>query len=56
MTKQFAEIVGEPLQSDGVKNCFGILGDTLNSFAVALSKREIQWVHMRHQEAGAVAA
>lgn len=55
MTK-VAEVIVETLQAAGVKNCYGIVGDTLNTFAVALSKSEIEWVHMRHEEAGAFAA
>jgi pyruvate dehydrogenase (quinone) len=56
MTKKVAEIVVEVLQAAGVRNCYGIVGDTLNTFAVALSKSDIAWVHMRHEEAGAFAA
>ena len=50
MTKKVAEIVVEVLQAAGVRNCYGIVGDTLNTFAVSLSRSEIDWVHM-HEEA-----
>src|SRR5258708_24927439 len=56
MTQKVAEIVVEVLQAAGVRNCYGIVGDTLNTFAVALAKSEIRFVHMRHEEAGAFAA
>jgi pyruvate dehydrogenase (quinone) len=40
----------------GVKRCYGIVGDTLNQIARAIHERKIEWVHMRHEEAGAFAA
>jgi len=40
----------------GVKNCYGIVGDTSNTFATSLSKCGIEFVHVRHEEAGAFAA
>src|SRR5260370_13312297 len=56
MSKKVAEVIVETLQSAGVKNCYGIVGDTLNTFATSLSRSEIKFVHMRHEEAGAFAA
>jgi pyruvate dehydrogenase (quinone) len=56
MAKKVAEVIVETLQAAGVHTCYGIVGDTLNTFAVALAKSEIAWVHMRHEEAGAFAA
>jgi pyruvate dehydrogenase (quinone) len=56
MTKKVGEIIVETLVAAGVKNCYGIVGDTLNTFATALSKSEIAFVHVRHEEAGAFAA
>jgi pyruvate dehydrogenase (quinone) len=40
----------------GVERCYGIVGDTLNQIAHAIDRSAIQWVHMRHEEAGAFAA
>jgi hypothetical protein len=34
----------------------GIVGDTLNRIAHAIDHSEIDWVHMRHEEAGAFVA
>jgi len=48
--------VVETLQAAGVKRCYGIVGDTLNRIAHAIDVSEIEWVHMRHEEAGAFAA
>src|SRR5579859_588664 len=56
MTKTVADVIVDVLQSAGVRTCYGIVGDTLNTLAVSLSKSEIAWVHMRHEEAGAFAA
>jgi pyruvate dehydrogenase (quinone) len=56
MSKKVAQVVVETLQSAGVKNCYGIVGDTLNTFATSLSRSDIKFVHMRHEEAGAYAA
>ena len=56
MSKKVAQVIVETLQSAGVKNCYGIVGDTLNTFATCLSRSDIKFVHMRHEEAGAFAA
>jgi pyruvate dehydrogenase (quinone) len=56
MSKKVAQVIVEALQTAGVKHCYGIVGDTLNNFATSLSKSEIKFVHMRHEEAGAYAA
>src|SRR5271154_4007356 len=50
---QFAEI----LAVAGVKRVYGIVGDSLNGFTDALRRmKEIEWVHMRHEEGAAFAA
>jgi pyruvate dehydrogenase (quinone) len=56
MGTKVAQVIVDTLVSAGVKNCYGIVGDTLNSFAASLSRSDIQFVHMRHEEAGAFAA
>jgi pyruvate dehydrogenase (quinone) len=56
MSKRVADILIETLQAAGVKRCYGIVGDTLNRIAHAIHESEIEWVHMRHEEAGAFAA
>src|SRR5260370_13199396 len=56
MSKKVAQVIVETLQSAGVKNCYGIVGDTLNTFATSLSRSDIKFVHMRHEEAGAFSA
>jgi pyruvate dehydrogenase (quinone) len=56
MSKLVADLIIETLQAAGVKTCYGIVGDTLNRIAHAIDRSEIDWVHMRHEEAGAFAA
>src|SRR5258707_7633123 len=56
MSKKVAQVIVETLQSAGVKNCYGIVGDTLNTFATSLSRSDIKFVHMRHEEVGAFVA
>ena len=56
MSKRVADVLIETLQAAGVKRCYGIVGDTLNRIAHAIDASEIEWVHMRHEEAGAFAA
>jgi thiamine pyrophosphate-dependent acetolactate synthase large subunit-like protein len=56
MSKKVAEVIVETLPAAGVKHCYGVVGDTLNLIARELDKSEIEWVSMRHEEAGAFAA
>src|SRR5207237_2219261 len=56
MSKRVADLLVEMLQAAGVRTCYGIVGDTLNRIAHAIDRSEIDWVHMRHEEAGAFAA
>ncbi len=51
MSKRVADVLVETLQAAGVKTCYGIVGDTLNRIAHAIDRSEIDWVHMRHEEA-----
>ncbi|GAB3788931.1 thiamine pyrophosphate-dependent enzyme [Dyella agri] len=56
MSKKVAEILVEVLEQAGVKRCYGIVGDTMNLTAEHLDQSSIEWVHVRHEEAGAFAA
>ena len=56
MSKRVADVLVETLQAAGVKRCYGIVGDTLNRITNAIHESKIEWVHMRHEEAGAFAA
>jgi pyruvate dehydrogenase (quinone) len=54
--RKVADIIVEALQAAGVKRCYGVVGDTLNHVTDAIRRSEIDWVHVRHEEAGAFAA
>jgi pyruvate dehydrogenase (quinone) len=56
MSKKVAEVIIGTLEAAGVKRCYGIVGDTLNHIATAISQSDIRFVHVRHEEAGAFAA
>lgn len=56
MGKQVAEVIVDVLEQAGVKRCYGIVGDTLNLIAENLERSSIDWVSVRHEEAGAFAA
>jgi hypothetical protein len=47
-----ADIIVEILQSAGVEHCYGVVGDTLHLIARSLEESEIEWVSVRHEEAG----
>jgi pyruvate dehydrogenase (quinone) len=51
-----ADIIIEVLQLAGAKRCYGAVGDTLNQITDAIRRRGMEWVHVRHEEAGAFAA
>lgn len=47
----------EALVAAGVKRIYGVVGDSLNSIVDAVHQNQkIEWVHVRHEEAGAFAA
>ena len=56
MSKNIAQVIVETLQTAGAKRCYGIVGDTVNRFAHAVHESSIDWIHVRHEEAGAFAA
>lgn len=52
-----ADLVTETLIQAGVKRIYGVVGDSLNGLTESLRKRGgIEWMHVRHEEAGAFAA
>jgi pyruvate dehydrogenase (quinone) len=54
--RKVADIIVEALQHAGVQRCYGVVGDTLNHVTDAIRHSEIAWVHVRHEEAAALAA
>ncbi|PXW91279.1 pyruvate dehydrogenase (quinone) [Nitrosomonas sp. Nm84] len=52
-----AEQLVEMLKSAGIRRIYGVTGDSLNFFNDALRRDgSIDWIHVRHEEAGAYAA
>ena len=57
MARTIADFMVEALKQAGVKRVYGVVGDSLNGFSDALRRLGgIDWIHMRHEEAGAFAA
>src|ERR1700684_1976866 len=57
MSKKVADQIAEILVVAGVKRIYGVVGDSLNGITDSLRRQEkVDWVHMRHEEAGAFAA
>lgn len=52
-----ADLVVETLQEAGVRRIYGVVGDSLNALTESIRARgTIDWIHVRHEEAGAFAA
>jgi pyruvate dehydrogenase (quinone) len=57
MTKKVAEIFVDTLIQAHVTRVYGVVGDSLNGLTNAIRQRkEITWLHVRNEEAGAFAA
>src|SRR3984957_12673642 len=56
MSKTVSDILVLTLEQIGVKQIFGLIGDSLNPLAHAVRKSSIQWVGVRHEEGAALAA
>ena len=56
--EKVADVVIESLIGAGVKRMYGISGDSLNGItdSIRKHKKEISWVHVRHEETAAFAA
>ncbi|MEA2865543.1 MAG: hypothetical protein QOE39_258 [Bradyrhizobium sp.] len=56
MSQSVAEILVDVLQKVGVRHIFGLIGDSLNPFADAVRRSDIEWIGVRHEEGAALAA
>ena len=57
MARTGADLIIETLAAAGVRRIYGVAGDSLNGMSDSLRRsKTIDWVHMRHEEAGAFAA
>src|ERR671938_283572 len=52
-----ADLMADTLHAVGVRRIYGVVGDSLNGLTDSLRrKRNIDWVHVRHEETAAFAA
>ena len=57
MSKRAADLITEVLFRAGVRRIYGVVGDSLNGITESLrSRRDIDWIHVRHEEVAAFAA
>jgi pyruvate dehydrogenase (quinone) len=56
MSQTVAEVLVGVLEQIGVKQVFGLIGDSLNPLADAIRGSRIEWVGVRHEEGAALAA
>src|SRR3984957_20382273 len=57
MTKKVADLLVDVLAEAGVKRIYGVVGDSLNGITDSIRiKKNIDWVHVRHEEGGALRA
>lgn len=56
MSKTYAEQLVKTLEDNGVERIFGLVGDSLNPIVDAVKRSDIEWVHVRNEEAAGFAA
>jgi pyruvate dehydrogenase (quinone) len=56
MSQTVAELLVGALEKTGVKQIFGLIGDSLNPLADAVRGSQIEWIGVRHEEGAALAA
>jgi thiamine pyrophosphate-dependent acetolactate synthase large subunit-like protein len=56
MSKTVAGTLVDVLEKVGVRQIFGLIGDSLNPIADAVRHSEIEWIGVRHEEGAALAA
>jgi pyruvate dehydrogenase (quinone) len=56
MSRTVAEHLVDTLGRAGVRQIYGVVGDSLNPVTDALRRSTLQWVDVRHEETGAFAA
>jgi pyruvate dehydrogenase (quinone) len=55
--KKLADLLTEVLADAGVRRINGVPGDSLNGITDSIrARKDIQWVHVRHEETAAFAA
>ena len=56
MAQTVADILVDVLQQIGVRQIFGLIGDSLNPLADSVRRSDIEWIGVRHEEGAALAA
>ena len=57
MAKKVAEVFIDTLVNAGVKRIYGVVGDSLNGLTDVIRRsKQIEWLHVRHEEVAAFAA
>src|ERR1700740_1703458 len=56
MSQFVAELIVDVLEQIGVRQIFGLIGDSLNPLGDAVRRSKIEWVGVRHEEGAALAA
>jgi thiamine pyrophosphate-dependent acetolactate synthase large subunit-like protein len=56
MADTVADALVATLEELGVRNIFGLIGDSLNPLADAVRRSSIEWIGVRHEEGAALAA
>src|ERR1700729_893901 len=56
MSQTVADILVSTLEKIGVKQIFGLIGDSLNPLGDAVRRSSIEWIGVRHEEGAALAA
>jgi pyruvate dehydrogenase (quinone) len=56
MSQTVAEALVDVLERVGIKQVFGLIGDSLNPLGEAIRRSSIEWIGVRHEEGAALAA
>src|SRR4029077_8878391 len=56
MAQTVADVLVGVLERVGVRQVFGLIGDSLNPLADAVRRSKIEWIGVRHEEGAALAA
>src|ERR1700726_404698 len=56
MSQTVSELLVSVLEQIGVRQVFGLIGDSLNPLADAVRRSKIEWIGVRHEEGAALAA
>ena len=56
MAQMVADVLVGVLEQIGVRQIFGLIGDSLNPLGDAVRRGKIEWIGVRHEEGAALAA